>query len=139
MRIIAFVNQKGGVGKTTSAINMGVGLTQLGKKVLLVDLDPQAHLTYSLGIPAHELEKTIYELLKGEATLEEVLIDRNGLKIIPSTLDLSWAEMEFSGIAGREFLLREALEGLKGFGYVLIDCPPSLGLQCETRLPNVCL
>jgi len=128
MRIIAFVNQKGGVGKTTSALNVGAGLNQLGKRVLLVDLDPQAHLTYSLGIQAHELERTVYQLLKREVTLEEVLIDRNGIKIIPSTLDLSGAEIEFSSIAGREFLLREALEGLKGFGYVLIDCPPSLGL-----------
>jgi chromosome partitioning protein len=129
MRIIALANQKGGVGKTTSTMNIGAGLNKLGKKVLLVDLDPQAHLTYSLGIEAHELDKTVYELLKGETTLEEVLIYRGeGLKLIPSTLDLAGAEIELSGIAGREFLLKEALDGLRGFDYVLIDCPPSLGL-----------
>ncbi len=111
MRIITLINQKGGVGKTTSTINIGAGFIKLGKKVLLVDLDPQAQLTYSLGIQAHELDKTIYELLKGEATLEEVLIARgDGLKLIPSTLDLAGAEIELSGIAGREFLLKEALE-----------------------------
>jgi len=79
MKIIALANQKGGVGKTTSTMNIGAGLNKLGKKVLLVDLDPQAHLTYSLGIEAHELDKTIYELLKGEATLEEVLMYRKAL------------------------------------------------------------
>lgn len=92
MKIIAIANQKGGVGKTSSTINMGGGLTQLGKKVLLIDLDPQAHLTYSLGIMAHELTRTIYQVLKGEATLEDVILDRSGVKLIPSTLDLSGAE-----------------------------------------------
>ena len=73
MKIIALVNQKGGVGKTTSTINIGAGLSSLGKKVLLIDLDPQANLTYSLGIEAHKLNKTIYELLKGEASIKEVI------------------------------------------------------------------
>lgn len=128
MKIVALINQKGGVGKTTSAINIGAGLKQLGQRVLLVDLDPQAHLTYSLGIVAHELEKTVYQLLKGESRLEETIIERNGLKVIPATLDLSGAELELSSVAGREFLLREILSGLRGFDYVLLDCPPSLGL-----------
>jgi chromosome partitioning protein len=128
MKIIALINQKGGVGKTTSAINIGAGLKQLGQKVLLVDLDPQVHLTYSLGIVAHDLEKTVYQLLKGEIRLLETIIERDGLKIIPSTLDLSGAEVELSSVAGREFLLREALADLQGFDYVLLDCPPSLGL-----------
>ncbi len=140
--IIALINQKGGVGKTTSVINIGAGLTMLAKQVLLIDLDPQAHLTYSLGIQAHELDKTIYEVLKNEATVKEVIIERNCsfvgnapegtgkycLSVIPSTLDLSGAEIELSGVAGREFLLKEALNKLRGFDYVLIDCPPSLGL-----------
>jgi len=128
MRVIALANQKGGVGKTTSAISIGVGLCRLGKTALLVDLDPQAHATYSLGIEAHDLAKTVYELLKGEAKLAETLVDKNGLKVLPSKLDLAGAEQELSGVPGREFLLREALDGLKGFDFVLIDCPPSLGL-----------
>ncbi len=129
MKIIALINQKGGVGKTTSTLNIGDGLIKLGKSILLVDLDPQAHLTYSLGIQAHELNLTIYDLLKNEATLNEVLIDRSGgLKVIPSTLDLSGAEIELSGVAGREFLLKESLGDIQRFDYVLLDCPPSLGL-----------
>lgn len=128
MRKICIVNQKGGVGKTTSAVNIGAGLRQLKKRVLLIDLDPQAHLTYSLGIPAYKLGKTIYELIKGAAALDEVLINRNGIKIIPSSLDLSGAEIELSGVAGREFLIKEILDKTEDFDYVLMDCPPSLGL-----------
>lgn len=126
--IVALINQKGGVGKTTSVINIGAGLARLGKRVMLVDLDPQAHLTYSLGIRAHELEKSIYELLKGEARLRDVLIERDGLAVVPANLDLSGAEVELAGEAGREFLLREALGETGGYDYVLLDCPPSLGL-----------
>ena len=128
MKIIALVNQKGGVGKTTSVINIGAGLNRLGKKVLLIDLDPQAHLTYSLGIQAHELERAIYEVLTGGATLQEVLINSDGLMIIPSALSLSGAEIELTGLPGREFLLKEVLSKVKGYNYILIDCPPSLGL-----------
>lgn len=128
MKTIALVNQKGGVGKTTSVINIGAGLHRLGKKILLVDLDPQAHLTYSLGIESHKLEGAIYELLTGEATIEEVLIDRGGLKVIPSTLSLSGAEIELAAQAGREYLLKEVIDKVGGFDYILIDCPPSLGI-----------
>lgn len=128
MQIIAIINQKGGVGKTTSAINIGAGLKILHQRVLLVDLDPQAHLTYSLGIVAHEQPRTVYQLLKGESSLAETIFERNGLKVIPSILDLSGAEMELSSVAGREFLLRESMTGLDGFDYALLDCPPSLGL-----------
>ena len=96
------------MGKTTCAINIGAGLNRLGKRVMLIDLDPQAHfLTYSLGIPAHELKNTVYELLKGTVTLKETIIERNGLSLVPSSLNLSGAEIEFSGVAGREFLLSE--------------------------------
>jgi len=110
MQIIALINQKGGVGKTTCAINIGAGLNKLGKRVLLIDLDP------------------VYELLKGAVSLKETIIERNGLSLVPSSLNLSGAEIEFSGLAGREFLLKETLEGLKKYDYVFIDCPPSLGL-----------
>ena len=128
MHTIAIANQKGGTGKTTSTINLGAGLTNLKQKVLLVDIDPQAHLTYSLGIKAHELQKTVYNVLKREAATRDVILDRGRLKVMPSTLDLSGAELELSNVAGREFLLKEALNGLDGFDFILIDCPPSLGL-----------
>ncbi len=127
MRVIAIVNQKGGVGKTTSAINIGTGLTQCEQTVLLVDLDPQAHLTCSLGVPAHELHGTVYEVLKGEAPIDEVFIRTHNLTVLPSSLALSGVDIEFAAIPGREYLLREAFSTLKGFDYVLLDCPPSLG------------
>jgi chromosome partitioning protein len=125
---IALINQKGGVGKTTSTMNLGAGLSMLGKSVLLVDLDPQAHLTYGLGIEAHELDCTVYEVLRGEVTAQEAILKRDQLEVLPSSLSLSAAEMELSGTAGREFLLKEALEGLPPRDFVLLDCPPSLGL-----------
>ena len=109
MQIIALINQKGGVGKTTCAINIGVGLNKLRKHVLLIDLDPAgtSFLTYNLGIPAHELNNTVYGLLKGTASLKETITERNSLSLVPSSLNLSGAEIEFSGLAGREFLLKE--------------------------------
>ena len=128
MPTIALINQKGGVGKTTSTINLGAGLSMMGKSVLLVDLDPQAHLTYGLGIQAHELDYTVYEVLKGEIQADEAVVQRDGLEVLPSSLSLSAAEIELSGMAGREFLLREALAGLPAHDFVLLDCPPSLGL-----------
>jgi chromosome partitioning protein len=127
-RVVALINQKGGVGKTTSAVNIGAGLARLGKKVLLIDLDPQAHLTYALGLAAHGLPKTIYELLKGEAAVPDILQRRGDMDLLPSSLNLSGADIELGGVAGREYLLKEALQSLKGYHIVLIDCPPSLGL-----------
>lgn len=129
-RIIAIANQKGGVGKTTSTVNIGVGLALHGKKVLLIDLDPQANLTYSLGVTAHDLKKNIYHVLKGEARLDQIVVkDRYGCDLIPSSLDLSGADIELSTVAGREWLLKEALSKFKNaYEVVLIDCPPSLGV-----------
>ncbi len=128
-RIIALVNQKGGVGKTTSTINLGAGLVRQKKSVLLIDLDPQANLTYSLGIEAHNIDKTIYEILKGEILAITAIISKNGLDIIPASINLSGAEIELSGTAGRELLLKEAIESLLNkYDYILLDCPPSLSL-----------
>lgn len=128
MRIIALTNQKGGVAKTTSTMNIGAALAQLNKKVLLVDLDPQHNLTVSLGIPAHELDKTIYDLLKKTAQPDEVIIHRKSFDVLPASLRLSAADMELSNIPGREFLLKETISTIEGYDFILLDSPPSLGL-----------
>ena len=123
--IISLLNHKGGVGKTTSAINIGAGLVELGKKVLLLDLDPQANLTISLGIPRQKY--TIYEALRGESELVPYSVKEN-LDVITSTLDLSGAEMELINEAGREFIMRELFEPVREeYDYIIIDCPPSPG------------
>lgn len=126
MKIISISNHKGGVGKTTSALNIGAGLNKLKKRVLLIDLDPQANLTQSLGI--QEPEQTIYGSLRGKYKLSPISISK-GFDIIPSDLDLSAAEMEMSTEPGREYILKELLEPLADqYDYVVIDCPPSLGI-----------
>jgi chromosome partitioning protein len=129
VKIIAFINQKGGVGKTTTTINVGVGLGRQGKKVLLIDLDSQANLTTSLGFDLDELKYSVYDLMKGSADFKDVLLDYKGVGVIPSHIALSGSDLELSGVTGRELLLKEALEGnIDGYDYVLLDCPPSLGL-----------
>ncbi|MBU3093760.1 ParA family protein [Clostridium sp. CF011] len=128
-QIIAVSNQKGGVGKTTSTLNLGVALTQLGKKVLMIDLDPQASLTISIGLEPENLEKTIYNALIDDVDIKKLILFNELLYFVPSTIDLSAAEMELVSEVGREFKLREALDPVReDFDYVLIDCPPSLGL-----------
>jgi len=125
--IIAICNQKGGVGKTTCALNIAYGLTMLGKKVLVVDFDPQAHLTYSFNIGAHDLKKTIYSVIKGEASIEETMIEHNGLKLLPANLDLTLVETEFAATAKREYILKNILGNISDVQYIIIDCPPSSG------------
>lgn len=129
MKTIAFTNQKGGVGKTTSTINVGAGLCRDGYRVLLVDLDPQANLTYSLRMSSSRLDSCLYDVLKGTAEPEEVIISHNGFDILPSSIDLSGAEMEFANVPARETLLKSALEKVSDeYDYILLDCPPNLGL-----------
>lgn len=133
-KIISLLNHKGGVGKTTSTINIGAALAELGKRVLLIDLDPQANLSLSLGSP--RLPNTIYEALKGESELEPHALKPN-LHVVTSTLDLSGAEMELINEAGREFILRELFEVVRSeYDYILIDCPPSLGLLTLNALTS---
>lgn len=127
-RVIALVNQKGGVGKTTSTINIGAGLAKKGKRVLLVDLDPQGNLTYSLGIKADEVSPTIYQVMKDEATAKDAII-KGEFDVIPANIQLSGAELELSSVAGRELILKEALEPLlPDYDYILIDAPPALNM-----------
>jgi chromosome partitioning protein len=131
MRSIALTNQKGGVAKTTTAVNLGACLAEIGKRVLLVDLDPQANLTSWFGIKQEELEKSIYNVLVGEAEIEEVLKDSRVKKLMvaPSTVELAGAERLLANEAGRESVLKRKLSILKEYyDYILLDCPPSLGL-----------
>jgi len=125
-KIITLSNHKGGVGKTTSSINIGAGLHQLGKKVLLIDLDPQANLSQSLGVV--DAEFTIYGALRGFYKLTPIKILK-GLDLIPSTLELSGAEIEMIGEPGREYILKQTIKPLKNkYDFIIIDSPPSLGL-----------
>ena len=130
MKVISFVNQKGGVAKTTSCVNIGASLADQGKTVLLIDLDAQGSLSTSTGlreIGADEL--TTYEVLKGADIKEATRTLSEGLSVLPTDIRLSGAEIELSSVPGREFLLREALSEFESvFDYVLIDCPPSLGV-----------
>lgn len=139
MRIIAISNQKGGSGKTTTAVNLGAWLALLGKKVLIVDLDPQAHATLHLGITPQEDDQTIYNVLTSNNNPELSQIIKNtsieNLQIAPSHINLSSAEVELVGEVGRESLLKDSLETLKHkLDYVLIDCPPSLSLLTVNAL-----
>jgi chromosome partitioning protein len=132
--IIALCNQKGGVGKTTCALNIAAGLTLLGKKVLLVDFDPQAHLTYSLGLAAHDLEKTIYSVIKGTVSLDDAIIDHSGISVIPANLELAQIENELAAFPDREFTLKNKLAAAHDVQYIIIDCPPSAGFLTVNAL-----
>lgn len=126
MRIIAISNNKGGVGKTTSAVNIAAALQIKGNKVCVIDLDHQAQATYHLGYNPKQIKKSIFDVLKGEIPYEEILIDRNDLHILPANQDLK--DIEFLPIPAKEFLLRDALEGINNYDFIIIDCPPSLGI-----------
>jgi chromosome partitioning protein len=133
-KIISLLNHKGGVGKTTSAINIAAGLAQLGKQVLWIDLDAQANVGLSLGIPRQKF--TIYEALRGESELIPYTY-KEGLDVVTSTLDLSGAEMELINEAGREYILRELFEAVQDdYDFIILDCPPSLGLLTLNALTS---
>lgn len=132
MKVIAVVNQKGGVAKTTSTQNIGVGLAKLGKKVLLIDFDPQGNLTSGFGIDKRDLNYTIYDILKTRAfpgpeiSVDKVLIEKNNISILPTNIKMSKINIELGGVPGKDNILKEILKEIYGFDYILIDCPPSL-------------
>lgn len=130
-RIIAIANQKGGVGKTTTAINLSACLAEKGQKVLAIDMDPQGNMSSGLGLDKNFVEKTIYDLIIGESEVEEVL-QKNALEnldILPANVDLSAAEIELIGIDEKEYIVKKAIEKIKdAYDYVIIDCPPSLSM-----------
>jgi chromosome partitioning protein len=132
--IIALCNQKGGVGKTTCALNIAAGLQLLGKKVLLIDFDPQAHLTYSLGIAAHDLTKTVYSVIKGTASPADATLEHDGISLLPANLELAAMENEKAAFPDGEFTLKNKLVDIPDKEYILIDCPPSAGFLTVNAL-----
>ena len=130
-RTIAIANQKGGVGKTTTAINLSACLAEKGKKVLAVDMDPQGNMTSGLGVDKDSVENTIYNLIIGEAKMEEVLIKNvlENLDIIPTNIDLSGAEIELLDVEEKEYIVRNEINKIKdNYDFIIIDCPPSLSM-----------
>lgn len=128
-RIIAVANQKGGVGKTTTAINLSACLAEKGKKVLTIDIDPQGNTSSGLGIDKNNLENTIYELLIGECLIEDCLLSDiiENLSLLPSNVNLAGAEIELIGIDEKEYILKKEIAKIKdNYDYLIIDCPPSL-------------
>lgn len=136
-KIIAIINQKGGVGKTTTAINLSAALGELGKKVLLIDLDPQGNTSSGLGIEKEQVEDCIYDVLLNEVPLQEAIISEvtMGLDVVPATINLAGAEVELVSEMARENRLKEAVNTMRGtYDYIFIDCPPSLGLLTVNAL-----
>ncbi len=129
-KILAFANQKGGVGKTTSAINVAASLGYLGKKVLLVDLDPQGNCSSGVGIDKERLALSTYDVLLEGKSIEEVTVktEFRGLWCVPATMNLAGAEIGLSAVSGRESVLKKRLESAPSYDYIIMDCPPSLGL-----------
>jgi len=129
-QIIAVANQKGGVGKTTTTVNLGASLAYNGKKVLLIDMDAQGNATSGLGIKKGEVDRDIYDVLINEEPLEDVVLasSRDNLSVVPATIQLAGAEVELTSLMARETRLKSAVESVeKDYDYILIDCPPSLG------------
>ena len=130
-RIIAIANQKGGVGKTTTAINLSASLASLGKKVLAIDMDPQGNMSSGLGVDKNEVEKTVYDLIIGNIGIEECIYEEviENLDVLPSNIDLSAAEIELIGVDNKEYILGDEVNKVKEkYDFIIIDCPPALSM-----------
>ncbi|NLZ80860.1 MAG: ParA family protein [Clostridiales bacterium] len=130
-RIIAVANQKGGVGKTTTAINLSACLAELGQKVLVIDMDPQGNTTSGFGVNKNQLINTIYEVIIGECELSECMLENvlENLSLLPSNVNLSGAEIELIGIESKEFVIKEKVDKIRDdYDFIIIDCPPSLSM-----------
>lgn len=130
-RIIAIANQKGGVGKTTTAINLSACLAEKEKKVLSIDMDPQGNMTSGLGVDKDSVGKTVYDLIIGEAQIEEIICKNvlENLDVLPTNIDLSAAEIELIGIDNKEYIIKNEVDKVKdNYDFVIIDCPPSLSM-----------
>ncbi len=130
-RIIAIANQKGGVGKTTTSINLSACIAAKGKKVLVIDIDPQGNTTSGYGIEKNELENTIYELILGDCSIEDCILKEvfPNISILPSNVNLAAAEIELIGVEKKEYILKNEVDWVKDrFDFIIIDCPPSLSL-----------
>ena len=130
-RVIAITNQKGGVGKTTTAINLSAALASLGQKVLALDMDPQGNMTSGLGVDKSEVEKTIYDIFIGNQEIEDCIYKEviENLDVLPSNINLSAAEIELIGIDDKEYIIKKEVDKIKDkYDYVVIDCPPALSM-----------
>ena len=138
MRSIAIINQKGGVGKTTTSVNLSAALAQTGRRVCLVDLDPQSHASLHLGLSLEDEEPSIYDVLTGDASMADVRHQAgDNLWVVPSHLNLAAAEIELAGEVGRELVLRDRLEAdTSEWDYLILDCPPSLGVLTLNALTS---
>jgi len=139
-KVIAIFNQKGGVGKTTTNVNLSACIAEKGKKVCVIDIDPQGNTTSGLGVDKNTLENTIYDIIIGETNIKEAILptEYENLHLIPSSVQLAGAEIELTGMKNREIKLRKAIDEIRAdYDYIFIDCPPSLGLLTINSLAAV--